>query len=163
MLQQLKHIFLKQTNITISCPVEGEAVSIKQVNDETFRDEILGTGIAIKPTKGRVVSPIDGTVTVLLESSHAVSLQSDSGVEILVHVGLDTIKLQGQYFKAHVKVGDQVKAGDLLLEFDPTAIQNSGYDTITPVVILNTNDFSNIEFVGDGFLKEQDDFMRLVK
>lgn len=163
MLKKLKQLFTNKTQVTIGCPVEGEAVSIKQVEDETFCDEILGTGLAIRPKKGRVVSPIDGVVMVLLDSSHAVSLESDSGVEILVHVGLDTIKLRGKYFKAHVKVGDRVKAGDLLLEFDPNAIEEAGYDTITPIVILNSKDYKAIDILKDGFVKEKEDLMCLEK
>lgn len=163
MLQQLKNIFSKKTIEQVHSPVEGEAVSIRDVSDPTFGEEILGKGIAIKPAKGRVVSPVDGTVTVLIESNHAVSILSDSGAEILVHVGLDTIKLKGQHFTAHVKVGDQVKAGDLLLEFDPDAIQKAGYDTIVPIVILNSNDYTAIELCGGGMVREQDVLMRLEK
>ncbi|WP_101910166.1 PTS sugar transporter subunit IIA [Marasmitruncus massiliensis] len=163
MFQTLKKIFANPKQEKICDPVEGEAVPITDVSDPTFGEEILGKGIAIKPLKGRVVAPADGTVTVLIESSHAVSLLTDKGAEILVHVGLDTIQLEGQFFTAHVKVGDRVKRGDLLLEFDLDAIRKAGYDTITPVVVLNSNEYASIELFHGGPIKELDLLMRLMK
>ncbi len=163
MFQKLKKIFAKETGEKIYSPVEGEAVPVKNVSDPTFGDEILGKGIAIKPARGRAVAPVDGTVTVLMDSSHAVSLLTDSGAEILVHVGLDTIRLEGRFFTAHAKVGDRVKAGDLLLEFDPDAIREAGYDTIVPVVVLNSGDYTSIEMLPSGPVRELDVLMRLVK
>jgi len=105
----------------------------------------MGEGIAINPTEGRLVSPVDGTVTTILNAKHAIGLTSDTGAEILVHVGLDTVKLDGKYFKAHVKQGDEVKVGDLLIEFDLEAIKAEGYDTITSVIVTNSKDFSNVK------------------
>ncbi len=163
MFQTLKKIFTNPNREKICAPVEGVAVPITEVSDPTFGEEILGKGIAIKPSKGRIVAPADGTVTVLIESSHAVSLLTDKGAEILVHVGLDTIQLEGRFFTAHVKVGDQVKTGDLLLEFDPVAIQKAGYDIITPVVILNSNAYAAVELFHGGPVKELDFLMRLEK
>jgi PTS system beta-glucosides-specific IIC component len=105
----------------------------------------MGEGIAIQPTEGRLVSPVDGTVTTILNTKHAIGLTSDAGAEILVHVGLDTVKLDGKYFKAHVKQGDEVKVGDILIEFDLEAIKAEGYDTITPVIVTNSKDFSDVK------------------
>ena len=99
-------------------PIEGKAVSLKQVNDITFSEEIMGKGVAIIPTVGRAVSPVNGTVSALFETKHAIGLTADNGAEILIHIGLDTVKLGGKHFTSHIKTGDKVKAGDLLVEFD---------------------------------------------
>lgn len=133
----------------ICAPVAGEAVAINQVSDPTFGEEILGKGIAIKPTDGRVVAPCDATVDMMFDTGHAVSLVASFGAEILIHVGLDTVNLQGKYYTVHVKSGDKVKKGDLLMEFDHEAIKAEGYDIITPVVICNSGDYGTFKtYVG---------------
>lgn len=125
-------------------PIEGKAVSLKQVNDITFSEEIMGKGVAIIPTVGRAVSPVNGTVSALFETKHAIGLTADNGSEILIHIGLDTVKLGGKHFKSHVKTGDKVKAGDLLVEFDIKAIKEEGYETITPVLVTNTDSYNDV-------------------
>lgn len=149
--------------IIISSPIEGEAVSIKEVNDPTFSQEILGKGIAIKPAKGRVVAPVDGEIALIFETKHAISIATENGVEILIHVGLDTVNLKGEHFKAYVKAGDKVKAGDLLVEFDVDKIKEAGYDTITPMVICNSADFSEVKESNLGNVKELDSVIEIVK
>lgn len=149
--------------IIIGSPIEGEAVSIKEVNDPTFSQEILGKGMAIKPSVGRVVAPADGEIALIFETKHAISLVTEQGVEILIHVGLDTVKLKGEHFTAHVKAGDKVKAGDLLVEFDPQKISEAGYDTITPMVVCNTADFAEIKQVNLGNVKELDTVLEISK
>lgn len=124
--------------INISSPVAGEVVPLVKVNDETFAQEIMGKGIAVMPKDGRVVSPVDGAVQMVFKTKHAIGILSDEGAEILIHIGIDTVKLDGKYFKAHVKAGDIVKKGDLLVEFDKEAIKSEGYDVITPVIITNS-------------------------
>lgn len=124
--------------INISSPVAGEVVPLAKVNDETFAQEIMGKGIAVMPKDGRVVSPVDGAVQMVFKTKHAIGILSDEGAEILIHIGIDTVKLDGKYFKAHVKAGDIVKKGDLLVEFDKEAIKSEGYDVITPVIITNS-------------------------
>lgn len=125
-------------------PVVGECVPVTEVSDPTFGQEILGKGIAIKPTEGKVLAPCDGTVEQMFETGHAVSLTSDFGAEILIHVGLDTVELKGKHYKTHAKAGDKVKKGQLLIEFDVEAIKAAGYDVITPVVICNSDDYATI-------------------
>ncbi|MGL5312691.1 MAG: PTS sugar transporter subunit IIA [Peptostreptococcaceae bacterium] len=149
--------------IQIGSPIEGEAVSITEVSDPTFAQEILGKGIAIKPNKGRVVAPVDGEIAIIFETKHAVSLATDQGVEILIHVGLDTVNLKGEHFTAHVKAGDKVKAGDLLIEFEPEKIKEAGYDTITPMVICNTADFAQIKEAKLGSVLESETVVEIVK
>ena len=165
MFKKLKEKFGMKENkgILIGSPIEGEAVSIKEVNDPTFSQEILGKGIAIKPSKGRVVAPVDGEIALIFETKHAISLATEQGVEILIHVGLDTVNLKGEHFTAHVKAGDKVKAGDLLVEFDAEKISEAGYDTITPMVICNTADFSEIKEANLGNVAELDTVLNIVK
>lgn len=134
----------KSGGIVIAAPVTGEAVALSEVSDPTFGDEILGKGAAIRPTEGKVYAPFDGTVDMMFDTGHAVNLISTDGVELLIHVGLDTVKLKGEHYTAHVQNGDKVTRGQLLLEFDPVAIAAAGYDVITPVVVCNTADFAAV-------------------
>lgn len=144
-------------------PIEGKAVSLKQVNDITFSEEIMGKGVAIIPTVGRAVSPVNGTVSALFETKHAIGLTADNGAEILIHIGLDTVKLGGKHFKSHVKTGDKVKAGDLLVEFDIKAIKEEGYETITPVLVTNTDSYNDVLALIDKDVKEKDELIKAVK
>ena len=144
-------------------PIEGKAVSLNQVNDVTFSEEIMGKGAAIIPTVGRAVAPVDGTVSALFETKHAIGLTADNGAEILIHIGLDTVKLGGKHFTAHVKSGDKVKAGDLLVEFDIKAIQEEGYETITPVLVTNVDSYNDVLALIDKDVKEKDELIKAVK
>ena len=140
----LKKLFSKPTD-TIFAPVAGEALPLSKVSDPTFGDEILGKGVAIQPSEGKVFAPCNATVDMMFETGHAVSLVADCGAEILIHVGLDTVNLKGEHYHVVARNGDKVKKGDLLLEFDMDAIQAAGYDIITPVVICNTGDYDTFE------------------
>ena len=165
MFKKLKEKLSKSENKTlfIGSPIEGDVISIKEVNDPTFAEEMLGKGIAIIPSKGRVVAPVDGEVTILFETKHAVSITSDQGVEMLIHIGLDTVKLKGEAFTSHVKAGDKVKAGDLLIEFDIEKIKEVGYDIVTPVVICNTAEFSEIKENKIGKVVELEHIIEIIK
>lgn len=123
--------------ITLVSYANGEVVNIENVNDSMFSQKILGNGIAIMPENGALYSPCDGTIETVFHTNHAIAIKTNCGKEILLHVGIDTVKLDGKYFEAKVKVGDKVKAGDLLLNFDLEAIKKEGYDTIIPMVITN--------------------------
>jgi PTS system beta-glucosides-specific IIC component len=135
----------------IGSPVAGEAVSISQVNDQTFSHEILGRGIAIRPAVGKVCAPCDGVVEMVFETGHAVSMTSDCGAEILIHIGLDTVNLQGRYFTVHCAPGDRVEKGQLLVEFDKASVEESGYDVIVPLVICNSDAYASFR-IYDGKL-----------
>lgn len=128
----------------VSAPVAGEAIPLSRVKDETFAGEILGKGMAIIPSEGRVFAPFDGTVETIFPTGHAVALKSGDGAEVLIHIGMDTVKLDGKYFTARVKDGDAVKRGDLLVEFDREKIMEAGYDVTTPVVVTNSGDYAGI-------------------
>jgi len=126
---------------TIASPVTGKVIPVEDVSDQTFADKVLGDGIAVEPTEGKVYSPVDGEISSLIDTFHAVGITSAGGAEILIHVGKDTVELKGRYFKSHVKEGQKVKKGDLLLEFDPGSIRASGFELTTPVVISNYDEF----------------------
>ena len=125
----------------IYAPVAGQAVAIGEVPDPTFAEEMLGKGIAIIPAEGKVFAPCDATVDMMLTTGHAVSLIADCGAEILIHVGLETVSLEGKHFTVHCANGDKVSKGQLLIEMDLDAIKADGYNTITPVVICNSADY----------------------
>lgn len=131
----------KNNGNQVYAPIAGKAVAISEVPDPTFAEGMLGNGIAILPTEGKVFSPVDGTVDMMFSTGHAVSLVSDSGVEILIHVGLETVSLEGKPFKIAVQNGDKIKKGQLLMEVDLEAIKAAGLPTITPVVICNTDNY----------------------
>lgn len=114
------------------------------MNDETFASGVLGLGAAILPSEGRVYAPFDGTVETVADSRHALGLHSDGGVELLIHVGLETVSLEGRHFTAHVQEGQRFRKGDLLLEFDLEAIRAAGFDIVTPVIATNTEDYAKV-------------------
>ena len=146
---------IKSAHIIVA-PIEGNAVSLDKVGDGVFSEGMLGKGVAIEPTVGRAVSPVNGTVSTVFDTKHAVGLTADDGAEVLIHIGLDTVKLNGEHFNAHVKAGDKVKQGDLLVEFDIEKIKEAGYPTITPVIITNTDSYEDIESLANGAVKEKD-------
>ena len=129
------------SEIELKAPVAGQAVPISEVSDPTFGEEILGKGIAIRPTGNQVCAPCDGTVDMMFETGHAVSMTGANGAEILIHIGLETVTLKGKHFTVHAANGDSVKAGQLLIEFDREAIAAEGYDLITPIVLCNSDRF----------------------
>ena len=131
--------------IVIAAPMAGTAVPLEDVPDPTFSQGILGKGAAVQPSEGRVLAPADGTIDVMFDTGHAVSMTTADGAEVLIHVGIDTVQLNGQHYKARCKAGDKVKKGDLLIEFDPEAIKAAGYDTITPVIVCNPDAFSAVK------------------
>lgn len=118
-------------------PLRGQVVALSEVNDDVFSGGLLGEGLAIRPEEGVLRAPFSGTVMMFLPSCHAVGLQSDSGVELLIHIGIDTVNLNGQHFSSSLKVGDRVEAGQVLIRFDIPAIEQAGYDLITPVIVVN--------------------------
>ncbi|EIY4993468.1 PTS beta-glucoside transporter subunit IIABC [Klebsiella quasipneumoniae] len=131
----------------ILAPMSGSVIALDQVPDSTFASGLLGRGVAIIPAVGKVIAPFPGEVASLFQTKHAIGLQSESGIELLIHVGIDTVKLDGVPFTAHVKEGDRVQAGDLLIEFDRQAILDAGYDLATPIIISNSDDYREIDTV----------------
>ncbi|CAI6041457.1 PTS system beta-glucoside-specific EIIBCA component [Paenibacillus sp. JJ-100] len=147
---------------TVWSPIEGEIVELAEVPDPAFASGAMGKGIAIEPSKGRVVAPFDGTVTVAFKKKHALAVVSDTGAEILVHVGVDTVKLDGQHFKSYIEEGDRVKAGDLLLEFDIEQIKAAGYHTVTPIIVTNSADYAEVIPQATGQVSNKDMLLKIV-
>ncbi len=135
--------------LTINAPVSGRILSLSEVNDATFSENILGEGIAIMPEEGIIKAPADAVIEAVPHSQHAISMTTDSGTALLIHVGLDTVELEGKFFNIPVSVGDHVKAGDVLIEVDLEGVKNAGYDIVTPVVVTNTEDYISVTAAAD--------------
>ena len=128
----------------------GEAIELSKVEDEVFASGALGQGLAIVPEKGEVYAPCDGEITTFFPTGHAIGLQADNGAELLIHVGMDTVKLEGKGFEPMAKQGDKVKKGQLLLKFDMDFIKKEGYTVVTPIIVSNTDDFTDVIPEGNG-------------
>ena len=147
----------------VYAPIKGKAIALEEVNDGVFSAGMLGKGIGIEPAEGRAVSPVNGTVSVVFDTKHAIGITSDEGIEVLIHIGLDTVQLNGEPFNVHVKVGDKVKVGDLLAEFDMDKIKEAGYKTVTPIIISNTDAYSDVKVLAKGDIDEKAEMLRVEK
>ncbi len=150
------------TDFRVTAPLTGEAIPLAQVKDPIFSGGVLGPGAAIAPSAGRVVAPFDGEVIVAFPTGHAYGLRSASGVEILIHVGMDTVQLDGKHFTPKVKVGQRVRRGDLLAEVDLAAVAAAGYDTTTPVVVTNATAYERVDAEAAGPVTAGDPFLTAV-
>lgn len=130
---------------TIASPVAGETVAMADVPDPVFASEVMGRGAAVEPTEGKVFSPVDGVVTAMADTGHAVALLSDAGCEILIHLGIDTVALGGEPFTPYAAVGDHVSKGDLLMDVDLEKVRAAGLSAVTPVIVTNTDDYEAVE------------------
>ncbi len=155
-------LFCKKTD-DLYAPMAGKAVPISQVPDPTFAEGMLGNGIAIEPAEGKVYAPCDATVDMMFTTGHAVSLVADCGAEILIHVGLETVSLEGKPFTVHAANGDKVKKGQLLMEVDLEAVKAAGLPIITPMVICNTDAYSTFNTVTDKDVTNDDVVISLAK
>lgn len=147
----------------VYAPIKGKAIALEEVNDGVFSAGMLGKGIGIEPAEGRAVSPVNGTISVVFDTKHAIGITSDEGIEVLIHIGLDTVQLNGEPFNVHVKVGDKVKVGDLLAEFDMDKIKEAGYKTVTPIIISNTDAYSDVKVLANGDIDEKAEMLRVEK
>lgn len=128
----------------LTAPMTGRVLELSTIKDEAFATGAMGKGIAIEPTIGKLVSPADGVISAVFPTYHAIGISSNNGAELLVHIGMNTVKLKGEHFKVHVQEGGEVKAGDLLIEFDTDAIAAKGYDLTTPIIVTNSDDFTDV-------------------
>ena len=144
-------------------PIEGEAIELAKVSDPTFGEEILGKGIAIVPSVGKVYAPIDATIEMVFDTKHAVGLSTESGMELLIHIGINTVELGGKYYTTHVKDGDQVKKGQLLVSFDMDKIKEAGYDVTTPLIVTNSDDYKDVKVLREGAVTSADKVLEIVK
>ena len=149
--------------ISVFAPVEGEAVELSEVEDEVFSREVLGKGIAIKPVNGRVYAPADGVISTLFATGHAVGITTDSGAELLIHIGMDTVKLEGKGFYPKKKEGDRVKKGELLLEFDLEMITKEGFSATTPIIVTNTDAYVDVVPALFGRVKPGDMLLKILR
>lgn len=147
----------------ILSPLSGNSIALESVPDATFAGGILGQGAAVEPDEGKVVAPADGTVGTLFDTHHAIGLNLDNGAELLIHIGINTVELNGEGFTAHVSEGDRVKKGQTLITFDRDLIASKGYNTVTPVIVSNSDDYAEIKRRADGKITSRDILLELVK
>lgn len=150
-------------SIVLGSALTGTAVPLDKVEDEVFSAGILGQGIAVEPSEGKVYAPCAGIISNTVDTRHAIGITADNGAELLIHVGLDTVKLNGQFYEYKVKDGDRVNKGDLLMTFDTEGIKKAGYKLVTPLVVCNSDDFSQIRPVGSGKVKAGDNILEIIK
>jgi PTS system glucose-specific IIA component len=143
-----------QKDVTIAAPLTGQVVSIENVPDPVFSQKMMGNGFAIEPTDGQVVSPVEGEVIQLFHTKHAIGLKTNAGVEVLIHIGLETVAMNGEGFEAHVGQGDKVKVGTPLVTFDLNLVKEKAKSTITPIVITNTDNMESFEMLADGSVEK---------
>ncbi len=146
----------KDGKIALASPLKGKVLKLSEVKDEAFASGVLGQGAAIEPEEGVLYAPADGTVSALFPTGHAIGLTTQTGLELLMHVGMDTVQLDGKGFKAFVETGETVKQGQKLLEFDRKLISEAGYSLVTPVLVTNSDDFEQVEITGDEKVKAGD-------
>ncbi|WP_426462247.1 beta-glucoside-specific PTS transporter subunit IIABC [Staphylococcus equorum] len=148
-------------NSIIQSPITGEVIPLSKVNDPTFASELLGKGVAIIPEDGKIYAPVSGKITALLDSHHAIGITSDTGVEILIHVGIDTVELGGKYYEPKVENNQDITQGNLLLEFDKSSIIAAGYEVVTPIIITNSDNYKDVESLTNEKVKKGEDLLNV--
>jgi len=149
--------------VIVASPIQGQLVPMTEVNDEVFSSEALGKGVAVKPEVGEVRAPSNGVISTLFPTGHAVGMTTDEGVEVLIHIGLDTVELEGKYYEVFVEQEQRVNAGDLLVKFDKDGVESENYDTITPIVITNSGDFQTIDITEDTQIEPGDYLLTAIR
>lgn len=157
-----KENLVSTEDIMVKSPIEGFVKDLAEVNDTVFSEGLMGKGIAIKPKVGKVIAPFDGIVEAIFNTKHAIGLKSNDGVEVLIHIGLDTVNLEGKYFKSYITNGQVIKTGDLLVEFDMDKIKKEGYDIITPIIITNSDKFNDVISLKNGEVTNNDNLLNLI-
>lgn len=148
-------------DITLYAHMSGEVVPLEEVQDEAFSSKVLGDGAAIEPSEGKLYAPCDGTVDMVFDTRHAVNIISDDGCEILLHIGIDTVKLGGKYFEAHVTGGQKIRRGDLLVSFDINGIRNAGFRTTTPMIVCNSDDYHSVQTMTSGSISAGESIIKI--
>ena len=155
--------YAENDNNVLYSVLEGNAIRLSQVDDATFASEVLGKGIAVIPSKGEVVAPCDATVETVFDTKHAVGLSTEDGMELLIHIGINTVELNGKYYTSHVKNGDRVKKGQPLISFDICKIKDAGYDITTPLIVTNSDDYKDVKILLEGTVTPADKVLEIVK
>ena len=148
---------------TVLTPAEGELIAMEQIPDETFASGVLGKGAAILPEEGKVYAPADGEITALFPTLHAIGMKTEEGAELLIHIGLDTVQLNGEGFEAHIQNGDRVEKGQLLISFDKELIEGKGYCLETPVLITNSDDYLEVAEIASGRILPGEGLLKALK
>ena len=147
----------------IASPMKGKVLKLESIKDDAFASAVLGKGAAVLPEEGKVYAPADGVISTLFPTLHALGMETDEGVELLIHIGLDTVQLNGEGFEAKVSQGDRVKKGQLLVTFDKEFIESKGYCMETPVIVTNTDDFLEVVEIGEGETVPGDGLLKVLK
>lgn len=154
-------MFFKKKEVEIVSPMKGQLISIKDVPDATFSEEMVGKGLAILPEENEIYSPVAGKITTVFITGHAVGITTKEGIDLLIHIGMDTVNLKGEGFEVKVKDGDHIKAGDLLIVADFDKLKEKGYSLETPVIICNPDQFKNITYTEPGNINKGDVIMKV--
>ena len=149
--------------IVIASPVKGEVVALESVKDEAFSSHVLGQGAAVIPAEGRICAPVDAVVESVADAGHAIGLHTADGADLLIHIGMDTVELGGKGFDVKVRTGDAVKKGQELICFDLDAIKKAGYETVTPIVVTNPDDFLDVVSAKSGNVSAGDTLITVLK
>lgn len=153
---------LKVKKEVLASPLTGKVVPLTEVKDEAFSGELLGKGVAVEPTDGSVVAPCNGTVTTLFPTKHAIGIVTENGAELLIHLGLDTVKLDGEHFTAHIAQGDKVKKGQLMVTVDLEAVKAAGYSMVTPIIVTNTADYLDVVAMSSTEVSKEEELLTLI-
>lgn len=154
-------MFFKKKEVEIVSPVKGKLISIKEVPDVTFSEEMVGKGMAIIPEENEIYSPVEGKITTVFITGHAVGITTKEGIDLLIHIGMDTVNLKGEGFEVKVKDGKHIKPGDLLLVVDFDKLKEKGYSLETPVIICNPDQFKKITCINPGNVEKGDVIMKV--
>lgn len=154
-------MFFKKKEVEIAAPVTGKLISLKDVPDPTFSEEMVGKGVAIIPEGKEIYSPVEGKITTVFITGHAVGITTKEGIDLLIHIGMDTVNLKGEGFEIKVKDGEHIKAGDLLIVADLDKLKEKGYKLETPVIICNPDQFNNITYTEPGSISKGDIIMKI--
>lgn len=148
--------------LELEAPIKGDIIPLSDIKDEAFSSGLLGKGIAILPREGFVYAPADGIVTTLFPTNHALGITTNEGIELLIHIGLDTVNLKGQFFEPHVQQGDRIQSGQLLLTFDKDALEKEGYSLVTPIIISNTKNYLDVVETGENTVERSDKLLTVI-
>jgi PTS system beta-glucosides-specific IIC component len=159
----MKNLFKKKKNKEerICAPCSGRIVQLQDVEDDIFSTGMIGQGFAIRPTNDQIVSPIDGTIITVFHTMHAIGIKTDTGLEVLVHIGLNTVELNGKHFTPFVKAGDRVSVGDLMMKFDREEILKAGYKVDTLVIVSNTDQYKKFTMIMEDEVSGKDEVLQV--
>lgn len=157
-----KSIIIETDPTCIYSPLQGRAISLREIGDGVFSEEILGQGCGIIPSDGLIIAPFDGEVVQLAETKHAIGLVSSSGIELLIHVGLDTVDMNGNGYKLSVRVGDKVKCGQNLMSFSIVEIEKAGHSAITAVVVTNSEQYQKVSLISPGLVARSQILLQVI-